>query len=220
MAIDSRLLFQKGAQSGQRLTGIDHAGGVVGGVDEDGLGAAGDHGLQPGEVDLEAGNIRRHHLEDEPCFFGEGLVLREIGGNGQNFPAWNGQGPENADQLRGGSAAQEEFLRFCGNTIAGVQIVGNGGPRLQITGGGGIAVDQQGVHIREDIPDGLVHLRGRGDGGIADGVIKHILRPHNGSPAAAVLKQLPDAGTVGAQRIGFFIDHTLTFFPGQESVPA
>ena len=220
VAIGSRLLFQKGAQSGQRLTGVDHAGGVVGGVDEDGLGAGGDHGLQPGEVNLEAGNIRGHHPESEPCFFGEGLILREVGGNGQNFPAGNGQGPENADQLRRGAAAQEEFLRFCGYTIAGVQIVGNGGSCFQITGGGGVAVDQQRVHIRENIPDGLVYLRGRGDGGVADGVIKHILRPHNGGPAAAVLKQLPDAGAVGPQPIGFFIDHTLTFFPGQENVPA
>ena len=38
-------------------------------------------------------------------------------------------------------------------------------------------------------------------------VVEDIFPTHNGGPGAAVFKQIPDAGPVGAQQISSFVDH-------------
>ena len=57
------------------------------------------------------GNIRGNHPEHQPGLLGKGLVLREIGGNGQNFSPGDCQCPEYCCQLRCGTAHEEQILR-------------------------------------------------------------------------------------------------------------
>ena len=198
VAVVHDLVGDHAAQLFQSLLGIDHAGGIVGRIQEDGLGVVIDHLLQGVEVDLEGGHIRRHHLEGKARFLGKGLVFREIGGNGQHLSPGNGQGPEHSHQFRGGAAADEELLRTGLDAVAAVQIVGDGLPGLKITHCGGIAVHQQGIGVRKNLADGLIHLRRGGNGGVADGVVVDVLRANHGGLGLAVFKQIPDHRPVGA----------------------
>ena len=71
-----------------------------------------------------------------------------------------------------------------------------------------VAVDGQGIQLRQHIPDGIVNLLGGGDGGIAQGIVKDIFPAHDGGTAIAVLEQLPDHTTVGAVAISGFVVHS------------
>ena len=190
--------------------GVDDAGGVIGGVEDDRLRAGRDHLLHSGQVDLEGGDVRRDDPEFQPRFLGEGLVLRKIGRDSQNFRPRDCQRPEHAHQLRRRAAADEEFLRNGGHAVAAVQVVGNGLPGGVIAYGGGVAVNQQGIGVVEDLAHRLVHLLRRGDGGVAQGIVVDVLPSHNGGALAAVFKQVPDAGAVGTQSIGGWIQHIVT----------
>ena len=176
----------------------------------------GDQRLQPGQRDLKIRHIRGDHLELKPRLLGKGPVLREIGGNGNQLSAGDAEGPEHAAQLRSRAAAQKEFLRLSIRTVPAVQVLGDGLPGLQVAGGGGIAMDQEGRGIQQDVPNGIVHPFGRGNGGVAQGIVVDVLRPHNGGTAPAVLKKLPDAGAVGSQGVGGLVEHGwLPSFQGQ-----
>ena len=190
--------------------GVDDAGGVIGGVEDDRLRAGRDHLLHSGQVDLEGGDVRRDDPEFQPRFLGEGLVLRKIGRDSQNFRPRDCQRPEHAHQLRRRAAADEEFLRNGGHAVAAVQVVGNGLPGGVIAHGGGVAVNQQGIGVVEDLAHRLVHLLRRGDGGVAQGIVVDVFPSHNGGALAAVFKQVPDAGAVGTQSIGGWIQHIVT----------
>jgi hypothetical protein len=192
------------------LPGVDDAGGVVGGVEDDCLCVWRNHLFHGGQVNLEGGDVRRDDLKFQPRLLGEGLVLREIGRDRQNFRPRNRQRPEHAHQLRRRAAADEKFLRVGGHAVAGVQIVGNGLPGDIIAHGGGVAVNQQGIGVVEDSAHRFVHLLRRGDGGVAQGIVVDVLPSHDGGAPAAVFKQVPDAGAVGTQSIGGWIQHILT----------
>ena len=68
-------------------------------------------------------------------------------------------------------------------------------------------MDGQGIHFRQDLPDGIVDFRRSGNGGVAQTVIEDILPAHFRSPAVAVFKQLPDHTSVGAKTVCIFVDH-------------
>lgn len=70
-------------------------------------------------------------------------------------------------------------------------------------------MDPDAVHIPEDLHHSLIHLGGRGNGGIAQAVVKHVLRPHHLGLLQAILKQVPDHRTVGAQGPHFFRYHVV-----------
>ena len=88
-----------------------------------------------------------------------------------------------------------------------VQIRRHGGPGPVVPSGSGVAVDRQAVPIPDNGHKGLVYLRRGGDGGVADGEIKDIVLPHNGSLPQPVFEQFPDAGTLGAEAVHHFVDH-------------
>ena len=210
MAVLRGLAVQDFRQRLIGLPGVDHAGGVIGGVEDDRLRAGRNHLLHSGQVDLEGGDVRRDDLEFHPRLLGEGFVLRKIGRDRQNFRPRDCQRPEHAHQLRRRAAADEEFLRNGGHAVAGVQVVGNGLAGGIIAHGGGVAVNQQGIGVVEDLAHRLVHLLRRGDGGVAQGIVVDVLPSHDGGAPAAVFKQFPDAGAVGTQSIGGWIQHILT----------
>ena len=204
-----RLFCQHRRQRGEGLPGVHHPGGIVGGIQKDGLSLGGQHGAQSFQIDLEIRHIRGHHLEHKARFFGKGLVLREVGSHRQQLSAGYCQRPENGHQLRGRAAAKEEFLGPGGHAIPGVEIVGNSLPGIVITHGGGVAMHQQGVGFLQNFMDSLVDLCRGGDGGVAQRVVVDVFRTDNGSALSAVFKQVPDAGAVGSQRVGVLVYHNI-----------
>ena len=192
------LSFQQRSQILQGLTGVDSAGRIVRRVQNDAHGLFRQHFLHSLQLDLEAGNIRRNYLEGSAHTLGKGLVLREIGSHSQNFAAGNGDGPQHSHQLRRSATADEQILRTDTGMVAVVQIVGNGLTGGKITDGRGVAVDGKGTGVIQNVTDGLIHLLGSRDGGVAQTVVKDIFPTHDGSAGAAVFKKIPDAGSVGA----------------------
>ncbi len=66
------------------------------------------------------------------------------------------------------------------------------------------------VHIPENLRHRFIHLGRRGDRGVAQAVIKYILWPHHLGLLQAILKQVPNHRTVGAQGPHFFRYHVNT----------
>lgn len=79
MAVFFALAIQKISQSLQSLLGVDHTGGIVGGVDDDAHGVFGDGFFYGIQLDLETGHIRGNDLELSACSLHERLVLGKIG---------------------------------------------------------------------------------------------------------------------------------------------
>ena len=165
------------------------------------------HGFHGIQLDLESGHIRGNHFKNEAGLLGKGLVFGEVGGHSQDLTAGHRQGTEHSHQLRSSAAHDEEIFRGCTGVVTCIQVIGNGAAHGQVTHGGGIAMDSQRIRIGKHLADGLVHLFGRGNGGIAQGIVVDIFTAYDGSALAAVFKQVPDAGTVGTQGVGFFVDH-------------
>ena len=201
---------QQAPQSPEGFCGVHHTGGVVGGIDDDGLGAGGQHGFHGGQVNLESGHIGGNHLENQTRRFREGLVFREIGGDGQDLAAGNSQGRENRRQFRCGTATDEQVLGTHTGIEPGVQVVGDGLAAGKITHGGSIAVDGQTVGVTEDFTDGIVHGIRCGNRRVAQGIVADVFPAHNGRPLTAVFKEVPDAGPVGTQGVCTFVDHGST----------
>ena len=55
--------------------------------------------------------------------------------------------------------------------------------------------------------NGLTHLLGRGDAGIAQAVIVDLVRAYNGGSHSAVFKKLSDAGPLCAEGVCMFVYH-------------
>ncbi len=102
MAVGPALFRQDGGQPLQRLPGVDHAGGVVGGVDHHALGVLADGGLKGVKVDLESLDLRgnEHHLG--PSALDKDLILREVGGKDDELVPRAGQAVEHTAQGGGG----------------------------------------------------------------------------------------------------------------------
>ena len=207
VAVFAGLPGQKICQGLEGLPGVHHPGGVVGRVENQGLSVGTEHLLHRLQVDLKVRHIRGHRPERQPRLLYKGLILGEIGGNGQDLPFRHRQRPEHGHQLRRCAAAQEEVLRPGLGLVTPVQVVGNDLPGRIISGGGGVAVNRQRVGIPENVHNGLVHLRRGGNGRVAQGIIIHVFRADNGGPLPSVFKQIPDAGAVGAQGISGFVEH-------------
>jgi len=122
----------------------------------------------------------------------------------------NCQRGEYGAKLRRGAAADEKVLRTDTRLKASVQVAGNGLACFKVADRGGVAVNSQRIHFRQYIPNCLVNIIRSGNGRIAQTVIIDIFHTDNGGTGTAVFKQVPDAGAIRAQRIGFFVDHKVT----------
>lgn len=60
-------------------------------------------------------------------------------------------------------------------------------------------MDQQGIGVRQDLPNGIVDPGRCRNGGVAQRVVVDIFVAHDGSPAAAVFKQVTDTGPVSTR---------------------
>ena len=213
------LLTLGGEDSGellQSLAGIDHAGGVVGGVYHHALGVGGDGALQGVEVDLEVLDLRgdQHHFGPGPL--DEYFILREIGGKYDELVPRAGQAVEHAAQRGRRAHGDVKLVGGVAALEAAVQGVGKALPGGGIALGAGVAVDQLGLLLQN--ADGrLVDGVGGGDAGVAQGEVEHILRTHHGGPLLAILKQLPDHRPGSAQAQHTLVDHDQNLLHGKQS---
>ena len=83
MAIGRAARLEEETQTPQVLLGIDHAGGVVGGVDEHRLGL---------QVHLEILQAGGNGDQRPPCALHKNLIFREVGGEGEEFIPRTAQG--------------------------------------------------------------------------------------------------------------------------------
>ena len=216
LAVLRTLAVQQCGQLLKGLGGVDGTGGIVGGVEDDGLGIGVQGVLQGGKIDLEVGDVRRDHHQTTAGALHEGTVLGEEGSHGDELGIFHSQSADDAHQLRSRAAADEQVICPDTGVVTLIQVICHRLPQTQIAGGGGVAVDSQGGHFRDDGGDGLVDPGGGGDRGVAQGIVEDILRTYDGGPLAAIFKQLPDAGTVGTQGVHILVDHLVS--PQKERV--
>ena len=153
-------------------------------------------------------HIRGHHGEFPAVGLGEGAVLREEGGHGEDLGLRAGdQRLEHRHQGRGCAAGEEQVLRPDAGLKARVEVVGHGLSDPVVARGGGVAVDLQGVLVLHNVADGFIHQGRSRDRRIAQGIVEHVLLPHRLCLAQAVLKQLADARAHGAQFIHRIVQH-------------
>ncbi len=208
------LLALAGEQLGQLLQGlhaVDDAGGVVGRVDDQRLGVGGDALFQLVKANLEMLGIGRNHHALEAGGGRVGGILGEVGGDQQNLRVLHSQGVHARGHSGGSAAGEEDVLRANRRAGALAQIGGDGLPGLGTAAGGGVAVQGNGIGSQQ-LPHGVSHSLGGGDGGIADGEIKDVFLAHLGGLLHAVLKQDTNAALGNAHLVVFFYDH-LEFLP-------
>ena len=218
MAVFLALGGEDGRQLLQGLAGVDHAGGVVGGVHHHALGVGGDGALQGVKVDLEVLDLRgdQHHLGPGPL--DKHLILGEIGGKDDELVPRAGQAVEHAAQRGRRTHGDIELFGGVVALEAAVQRVGKALPGGGVALGAGVAVDQLGLLLQN--ADGrLIDGVGGGDAGVAQGEVEHILRAHHGGALLAILKQLPDHRPGSAQAQHTLVDHDQNLLHGEIETP-
>ena len=208
MAVLRALPGQQGSHLFQGFPGIHYTGGVVGRVDDDGLGVGRQLRLQGLQGDLEGLRIRRDHAERGAATLHKGAVFREEGGDGQDLGIFHRQRPDHGQQGGSRAAGEENVLSPDRRAKAAVQVLRHGLSGLHAAGGRRVAVDCQAIHIPDNGDKGLFHLGGSRDGGIAQRIIIYILAAHHSRLPQAIFKQLPDTGAGGPQFQAFFRYHS------------
>ena len=199
MAVLSGLILQHPAQLLHGFPGVDHPGGVVGGVDDDRLGIGAQGLLEGGEVDLKILDIGGDGDELAAGALHEDLVLGEVGGEGDELVPLTAHGRQAAAQGGRRPHGEVETVLVIGCAKTAVQILGQGLAHIRRALGGGVAVEGHRIDLVHQPVDGFRHGRGRGDAGVADGEIVHVLGTHHGGPGLGEGEGLPDLGPGGPQ---------------------
>ena len=211
MAILGALALEQSGQTLQGLLGVDNAGGVVRGVDDDALGVGGDALFNLVQVDLEGLGIGGHHDHLRTVGGDEGAVLGEERSNDHDLGiAVDGQGLDDGDERGSGAAGEEQLAALDIQTEAVGQILGNGVTRGVEAGGHGITVQLDGVGLIDDLLDGLVDLLGSGDAGVAERIVIDLLGADLRGLLQAIGEQLTDNGGRSAQVVILLINHNFT----------
>ena len=98
VAVLSGLILQHPAQLLHGFPGVDHPGGIVGGVDDDRLGIGAQGLLKGGEIDLEILDIGGDGNELAAGALHKDLVLGEVGGEGDELVPLTAHGRQAAAQ--------------------------------------------------------------------------------------------------------------------------
>ena len=70
-------------------------------------------------------------------------------------------------------------------------------------------MDTEAGLLLQNIMDGPVHLRRRGQAGVTQRIVKHVLRPHHRGTLSAELKQLPDTVPFHTKLMTGFVIHKM-----------
>ena len=178
MAKFRRLATEHRRQFLQRFPAAHRSGRIIGGIQQDRHGVGVDPLRNRIQTDLEIRYIRRNHNHFCPRMGDKHLILRKIGSNGQHFRIRYCQRRQRRYQRRCCPAGQKEIFRCCTRMEPGIQIRGNGLPRCEITHSRGVAMDLQGIHFFQHLPDRIVDFFWSRNGRIAQAVVEHILPSH------------------------------------------
>lgn len=189
------------------LSAEDNAGGVVGGVYDDGLGVLIHEGFERGKVYLEALGVSRDHDELVAGGFNEGLVLREEGGDGNDLAVLAGEGRERRHERRGSAAGKEEVRGADLLAEALGEVFGHGGADAVVARAAGVAVNLDAALGVEYLMDAAIDFFGRRDGGVAEAVVKDVLLADDLGLLPAILEHLADIGADASQSICCLVDH-------------
>ena len=114
MAERLALLGQDLCHAGERPGRVDHAGGVVGGVDEHTGGLFADHLLECVQIGLEGGCLRGNDPQHCARAGHIGAVLREVGRKSQHLITGLGDGADGMGNRTGSTGGGEDVLLLIG----------------------------------------------------------------------------------------------------------
>lgn len=186
------LFFQQGSQALDDLLGIDDPGGVVGRVDEDGLGLGRDGPAEGREVRFEVGDVRRHHHQLAAVVAHVAAVFHEIRGKGDHFVTRVQQGFQEHIETPGGTAGHEDVVLGEGHLMLPVQEIRDFCPNIDIAGIVHVAVNEIGAFFIEDVENRLFDSGRRLHIGAAQAEIVHIFRPVDGCQFFTLFKHGSD----------------------------
>ena len=194
-------------QPGQGLRRVNHARGVVGGVDEDAGDILGQHLLKGVQIGLERGRLGRHHFQHGTRSPDVGPVLRKIGCERQHLVAGLGHGADGVGNGARGTRGGENMLLLIGQAERFGQMGCRGGAEPRVALAGAVAVEGNGLLRGQQVLHGRRKPRRAGHAGVAQRVVKHVLIADLGSPLFAVHKGLTDHALMGQHRAVGFVQH-------------
>ena len=213
VAVFGALALQQDGQTPQSLLGVHHTGGIVGGIDDDGLGMGRDALLHGVQMDLERLGIGGDHHQLAAVGSDEGTVLGEKRSHGHDLGITvQNESLDDGDQGRRRAAGEEQLTGLHIQAEAVGEVLGHGGAGILEAVGHGVAVEPDRVRGVHNSMDGLIDLFGGRDAGIAQGIVKDLIRAHLGGLLQTIGEQLTDDRRGGAQLIELLIDHKKTPF--------
>ena len=197
-AVLAALLDEGVGELPEQLRRIDDAGGVVGVIEDDGLGLRRDGPRYGPDVGHEAVRLARGH-DDDPAAGRRDVVvvLEEVGADADDLVAGVQERRHGDAEPAGRADGHDDVVLGVAGAEARVERVRDGAAHLGIAGVGRVAVDVHGVLVRDDVYDGFLNRLGRREVGIADGVIEDVLPAELLGEALALLEHGPDSAAAG-----------------------
>jgi len=201
------LLGQDVGQTGQGLGGVDDAGRVVRGVDEDAGDVLGQHLFKSVEIRLESRCLRRHDLEHSAGPLHIGAVLGEVGGEGQHLVAGLGHSADGVGDSARRTGGGENILLLIGQAEGLCQMGRNGGAEARVALTGAVAVEGDRLFLGQQGLHGFGELVRAGDAGVAQRVVEHVLIADLGGALFAVHESLADDALVAQHGAVSLVQH-------------
>ena len=171
------------------------------------------HGVQ---MDLERLGIGGDHHQLAAVGSDEGTVLGEKRSHDHDLGITvQNESLDDGDQGRRRAAGEEQLTGLHIQAEAVGEVLGHGGAGILEAVGHGVAVEPDRVRGVHNGMDGLIDLFGGRDAGIAQGIVKDLIRAHLGGLLQTIGEQLTDDRRGGAQLIELLIDHKKTPFRRQ-----
>ena len=208
------LAFQHFGQAGQGLGRVDHAGGVVGGVDQHTGGAGAEHLLQRLEIGLKVRHLRGHDGQFRTGASHIRPVFREVGGKGEHLFPRGADGPHSMGNGASSAGGGEDVLRRVGQAKLPFQLSGYGPAKGRVPLAGAVTMQLHRVGGSQQTGHSLGQLGRTGDAGVAQRIIKNIFGPDLGSPLPPIHKGLPDHAFVVQHPAIGLVEQKRVLLPG------
>ena len=201
------LLGQDVGQTAQGLGGVDDAGGVVRGVDEDAGDVLGQHLFKGVEIRLERRCLGRHDLEHSAGPLHIGAVLGEVGGEGQHLVAGLCHSADGVGDSARRTGGGENILLLIGQAEGLCQMGRHGGAEARVALTGAVAVEGDRLFLGQQGLHGFGELVRAGDAGVAQRVVEHVLIAYLGGALFAVHESLADDALVAQHGAVSLVQH-------------
>ena len=167
VSVPGAFFGQNRRHAGQGIGRVDHAGGVVGGVDEHTGDLFGQHLCKGIQIGLESGCLRGHHPQHRAGARHIGAVLREVRCKGQHLVPGLGHRPDGmGDSTRRAGGGEDVLLRV-GQAEGLGQMLRHSGAEARVALTGAIAVQAYRLFLCQQGLHGFGKLRRAGHAGVA-----------------------------------------------------